>query len=958
MYVILGGMRMNQEKKGWKDILSSLQSFFTNKKTVKSARITYNVVWNLILLFIIVMVIGAGFAGGAAAGYFASLVKDEPIRSYEQMKKDIYNYEETSELYFDKDVYLGKLRTDLYREEVKLEDVSQYLIDAVVATEDEYFYEHDGVVPKAILRAVFQEVTNSSLQSGGSTLTQQLIKNQILTNEVSFERKAKEILLALRLERFFDKEEILEAYLNVSTFGRNAAGNNIAGVQAAAEGIFGVDVKDLTLPQAAFIAGLPQSPFGYTPYSSDNGKIKENLEPGLTRMKTVLSRMYTGGAITQAEYNEAIEYDITKDFITESEDGHTIEEYPWLTFEIEKRAVDVLSYILAEKDGYEKDDIDSDENLKAEYRALADRDLRQNGYNVHTTINKDIYDKMQDVTANFQLYGYDKTEVIVNPETGEKEEIKEPVELGAILIENKTGKIISFVGGRNFKREQINHATAAKRANGSTMKPLLVYAPAMELGKLQPGSVLPDVEAYLNGPGSPWPSNYDKRYSGLTSARYALTRSYNVPAVIAYKNIVNQRPTTFLEKMGFTSLEKDDHTNLSAALGSIAGVTVEENVNAYGTFANGGQFVDAYMIDKITDKDGNVVYQHEVKPVDVFSPQTAYLTIDMMRDVINRGTATSLHNRLKFSSDWAGKTGTGHNYYDSWFVATNPNVSFGVWNGYDTQKSLDLNYKGVSYGARNIYLWADLMNAAYDVDPKLVDPAERFEMPGGIVRRSYCGASGLLPSQACSDAGLVQTDYFNAKYVPTKVDDTLSSSKFVRIGDKQYFALDSTPAEFVENGGATLDPSYMESILGHKISNPSQLVPNRGAWAKTLVSNSRMSENGRTPAKLGISNDGKTIKWNAHPDKDVIGYRVYNDGKKVGTLKAGSKLTFKAGNGNFHVTAVDIAGQESPPSNVIKIGEEKPEEPKEPKETTESKKTETPEKPEKEKPTDKENDNE
>jgi penicillin-binding protein 1B len=945
MYVILGGMRMNQEKKGWKDILSSLQSFFTNKRTVKSARITYSVVWNLLLLFIIVMVIGAGFAGGAAAGYFASLVKDEPIRSYEQMKKDIYNYEETSELYFDKDVYLGKLRTDLYREEVKLEDVSQYLIDAVVATEDEYFYEHDGVVPKAILRAVFQEVTNSSMQSGGSTLTQQLIKNQILTNEVSFERKAKEILLALRLEKFFDKEEILEAYLNVSTFGRNAAGNNIAGVQAAAEGIFGVDAKDLTLPQAAFIAGLPQSPFGYTPFSSDNGKLKENLEPGLTRMKTVLSRMYTGGAITESEYNEAIEYDITKDFITASEDGNTIDEYPWLTFEIEKRAVEVLSYILAEKDGYEKEDLDADENLKGEYLALADRDLRQNGYNVHTTINKDIYDKMQDVTANFQLYGNDKPEKIVNPETGEKETIMEPVELGAILIENKTGKIISFVGGRNFKREQINHATVAKRQNGSTMKPLLVYAPAMELGTLQPGSVLPDVEAYLNGPSKPWPHNYDMRYSGLTSARYALTKSYNVPAVIAYKNILNQRPTTFLEKMGFTSLAESDHTNPAAAIGSIAGVTVEENVNAYGTFANSGQFIDAYMIEKITDKEGNVIYQHEVKPVDVFSPQTAYLTIDMMRDVINQGTATSLHNRLKFSSDWAGKTGTGHNYYDSWFVATNPNVSFGVWNGYDTQKSLDLRYKGVSYGARNIYLWADLMNAAYDVDPKLVDPKERFEMPGGIVRRSYCGASGLLPSQACSDAGLVQTDYFNAKYVPTKVDDTLSSSKFVKIGDKQYFALDSTPAEFVETGGVTLDPSFMESILGHKISNPSQLIPNRGAWGKTLVSNSKMPENGRVPAALGISNAGKTITWKAHSDKDVIGYRVYNDGKKVGTIKAGSKLSYNAGNGNFYVTAVDIAGQESAPSNVIKIGEEKPEEPKEPKEPEKPKETGKPKKP-------------
>jgi penicillin-binding protein len=177
------------------------------------------------------------------------------------MKSDIYNYEETSEVYFASNVYLGKLNADIEREEVKLEDVSQHLINAIIATEDELFYEHDGVVPKAIMRALFQEFTNAPVQTGGSTLTQQLIKNQVLTNEVSFDRKAKEILLALRLEKFFEKDEILEAYLNVTDFGRNSSGRNIAGVQSAAKGIFGVNAKDLNIAQSAFIAGLPQSPF-------------------------------------------------------------------------------------------------------------------------------------------------------------------------------------------------------------------------------------------------------------------------------------------------------------------------------------------------------------------------------------------------------------------------------------------------------------------------------------------------------------------------------------------------------------------------------------------------------------------------------------------------------------------------------------------------------------------------
>ena len=272
---------MNDKLQAWIEKLKSIANLFTHKKTVKSARITYQVFWNLILLLMTVTILGGAFATGVGAGYFASLVKDEPVRSYDSMKKDIYNYTETSDLYFSDDVYLGKLRTDLEREEVKIDQVSDFLVKAVIATEDEYFYKHKGVVPKAVFRAVFQEVTNSANQTGGSTLTQQLIKNQILTNEVSFERKANEILLALRLEKFFSKKEILEAYLNVSTFGRNSSGKNIGGVQAAAKGIFGKNASELTLPQAAFIAGLPQSPFGYTPFTRE-GTVKNNLEPGLT----------------------------------------------------------------------------------------------------------------------------------------------------------------------------------------------------------------------------------------------------------------------------------------------------------------------------------------------------------------------------------------------------------------------------------------------------------------------------------------------------------------------------------------------------------------------------------------------------------------------------------------------------------------------------------------------------
>ena len=233
---------------------------------MKIFRISSSVIWNLFLLFTIFLITTFVFAVAVGAGYFAALVKDEPLRSKEDMRQQIFSYEETSELYFANNIYIGKVRTDLDRRETTLNNISPYVIDAVLATEDAYFREHNGIVPKAVLRGLLQDVTNSATQTGGSTLTQQLIKNQILTNEVSYERKAKELLLAMRLEKFMTKDEILEAYLNVIPYGRNAFGRNIAGVETAADGIFGVKAKDLTLPQAAYIAGIPQAPFAYTPF--------------------------------------------------------------------------------------------------------------------------------------------------------------------------------------------------------------------------------------------------------------------------------------------------------------------------------------------------------------------------------------------------------------------------------------------------------------------------------------------------------------------------------------------------------------------------------------------------------------------------------------------------------------------------------------------------------------------
>ncbi|GIO24443.1 transglycosylase domain-containing protein [Oceanobacillus sp. J11TS1] len=812
----------------------NLQRFFNNIKKwwkqgviQRASRITYDVVWNVVLFIAIICIIGGVFVGGIGLGYFASLVHDEPLRSEASMAEDIYNYSETSSIYFSNDIYLGDIRSDLYREEVELENISPTLIKAVIATEDEYFNVHNGVVPKAILRAMSQEFLNASVQTGGSTLTQQLIKNQILTDEVSFDRKAKEILLAMRLEHFFTKDEIMEAYLNIIPYGRNSSGRNIAGIQTASKGIFGVDAAELNLPQAAYLAGLPQGPSTYTPFTAA-GELKpeEELQPGINRMKTVLNRMYEMKYISKEELEEAAAYDIAGDFIDAI--PSSTDQYPYITYEVEKRTQAIIQELLMEEDGVTEEDLREDEDLRAEYAQRAEKELRDGGYQIHTTISKEIYDKMQEVAENYSDYGYSRTVVKTNSE-GEEYEVTEPIQTGAIMIENSSGRIISFVGGRGFDEEhQVNFATETKRPIGSTIKPLLDYAPAMEAGIIQPGTPIADYPRTFAGGYAP--GNYGGGYYGIVSARTALANSYNIPAVDTYMKIIHNDPAAeYLEKMGITSLTPSDHQIPSLAIGGMDhGISVEENVNAFSTFGNNGKFADAYMIDKITNADGEVIYEHETEPVEVFSPQTTYLTIDMMRDVIHNGTATYVNSLLQNSNvDWAGKTGTSQDYKDAWFVASNPNITFGTWIGYETPAPINHSYH-LSYSQRNIKLWAELINASAQVDPVLVTPETPFERPDGIVERSYCAVSGKLPSDLCNEVGLVKTDLFDARYVPTETDNSLTR------GRRLILTSDDNGSSFSNGNGIMFNPDWMRENGYDSMSDFSMLYPRteRDKWLK------------------------------------------------------------------------------------------------------------------------------
>ncbi|GEN32286.1 penicillin-binding protein [Cerasibacillus quisquiliarum] len=837
-----------------------IKSKWGDGKIQRSFRITYDVIWNIILFFIIIGFIGLFFGIGIGAGYFASLVKDEPVRSYESMKKEIYDYEETSKMYFANNVYMGDVRSDIHREEIALKNISEHLINAVIATEDEYFEEHKGVVPKAIIRAIVQEALNLETKTGGSTLTQQLIKNQLLTNEVSFERKAKEILLAMRLENFFEKDQILEAYLNVIPYGRNSSGRNIAGIETAAQGVFGIPAKKLNIPQAAYLAGIPQNPYLFTPYALGGElKDKKGLKPGINRMKIVLKRMHDLGYISDKEYKKALKYDIKKDFIKTKERSR--ERYPYVIKEVQKRATDILTVLLAEEDGYSEEDLKENIELKEKYKILAERDLKMKGYKIHSTIDKDIYDAFQKVAKNYPHYGPDVTVQAKNKESGKTESRVDPVQPGAILIENVTGKVIAFVGGRGFDIDEYNYATEVPRQNGSTMKPLLGYAPAIEQGVIQPGTPVADIPLR----GSYNPSNYSNIYYGLVSAREALAHSYNVSAVQVYQKILPTNPVEkYLKKMGFSRISKADESIESIVLGGLTnGATVEENTSAFTTFSNQGQYKKSYIIEKITTKDGKVIYEHKVDPVKVFSPQTAYLTYDMMRDVVRSGTAAAIPSLLHQPGvDWAGKTGTTNDYMDAWFVGTNPNVTMGTWLGYKSRKSLNNCPSCYSYSQRNIRFWTALVNEATKINPELMAPKERMKQPEGITHRSICAISGMLPSKLCSKAGLTRSDLFNVKYVPTKVDDSLLSD-----GKGYYF-----------------NPQWIKRMNYDHLDDLSLLFPrkgNRELWERIGLTKGKYLNNETDSDKKSTDHNDSTDKKRSESKNTNEEHQQSNENEKT-----------------------------------------------------------------------------
>ena len=484
-------------------------------------------------LFIIAF-LGGLLGTGVVFGYAVSLFDKVTVPQTEDLIKQVNDISSISEIYYADGSMIGAIESDLLRTSVASDAISDNLKQAIVATEDEHFAEHNGVVPKAVIRASLGNFIGLGSSSGGSTLTQQLIKQQVVGDAPTLARKASEIVDALALERAMSKDEILTTYLNVAPFGRNNKGQNIAGAQQAAKGIFGVDANQLTIPQAAFIAGLPQSPSSYSPYEATGEmKSEEDMELGIKRSKDVLYNMYRTGVLSQEDYETYIAYDIKQDFLPAESVNLTAKGY--LYFTALDEATNVMYDYLVKKDNVSEQEL-KNESIQKSYRELAEKEIQNGGYRITTTIDKTIHNAMQNAATN---YGY-----LLNDSTGQPE-------VGNVLMDNQTGAILGFVGGRDYQNNQNNHAFDTKRSPASTTKPILVYGIAIDQGLMGSASILSNYPTkysngnpimHVNSPGT-----------GMMPLKEALSYSWNIPAYWTYRMLrekgVDVR--SYMEKMGY-----------------------------------------------------------------------------------------------------------------------------------------------------------------------------------------------------------------------------------------------------------------------------------------------------------------------------------------------------------------------------------------------------------------------
>lgn len=562
---------------------------------------------------------------------------------------------------------------------IPLEEIPIDLRNAIIAIEDQRFYDHAGVDIKSIFRALIQNVSHGVTVEGGSTITQQLAKNIFLGSEKTMKRKINEAAYALKIERTYSKDEILEMYLNQIYFGEG-----IWGVQQAAELYFGKNVSDLELAEIALIAALPKAPTHYSPFN--------NKEKALARRNLVLSLMLEQGYISNDKYETA------KATAIQLNQGNRDT--------LKGKYASYVDYVM--------------EEAVSKY-GFTEEQLLTGGLRIYTNLDPTVQAAMETVYTQDQFF----------PESKEDQLIQS----GAVVLDPYTGAIRGLMGSRGeHVFRGFNHASQLRRQPGSTLKPLAVYTPALEKG-YTPNSILYDGELNIDGYR---PRNWDNRTRGYVYLHEAVTQSWNIPAVWLFNEIGVGVGIDALKKMGLPLADED--RNLSVALGGLhQGISPLQLAQAYSVFPNMGKVKDAHAITQITTKDGYTLVAAQINEVEVFSAKSAYQMSLLLQNVVQGGTG----KRALLDRPTAGKTGTtqlpdtqefagvtGKGEKDAWFVGYTPELVAAVWMGYDkTDREHYLTTSGGTYPAM---VFKEILTRSLESTP-----ITQFPVPEGWVMEQY-----------------------------------------------------------------------------------------------------------------------------------------------------------------------------------------------------------------------------
>lgn len=745
----------------------------------------------VLVLAIVIVGVGAGF--GALKG----ILDDTPNINADALIPKGYK---TTLVYQNGKEITTLANSNSNREYVYYDSIPEDLVNAFVAIEDRRFWEHNGIDVQGIARAFIKGLKSGDFDEGASTLTQQLIKNNVFNvglNESTFldklERKVQEQYLAVDMEKKIDKKSIVEYYLNTIYLGEGCYG-----VETAAKTYFGKGLSQLSVSECAVLAAIPQNPTKYDPLlSPDDNK---------TRRTQVLKYMLDLEYITQAQYDEAINDNVYKRIASVSkkeEKQQKTEVNSYYTDEVIKQ----LQNDLVAK-GYSEDEAESliwSGGLKVivcqdpEIQEIADSVVNDTSYWPEPVYQLNyaltLADKETKVQTNYSVenleswfaeqqgydysaryYSEDEARAAADEfrdamvaETGDEvfmETFKLVIQpqVSFTLMDQNTGQVKALVGGRGEKTENrsFNRATEATRLPGSCFKIVATYLPALDACNMSLATVYDDAPYYYENGNQVF--NWYGGYWGPKTIRYAIMESMNIIAVKCITDVTPQLAYDYLLKLGFTTLveRKTDSDGLilsdinqSLALGGLTnGITNLEITAAYATIANGGNYIKPVFYSEVYDHEGNLLIDNrEPEKTRVISEQTAWLLTSAMHDVVTGGTGSGANSYTGMYT--AGKTGTTSGDFDNWFCGYNPYYTASIWLGNDE----NITY---SPGSIKCYMWRDIMDQV--IEKKGLDTSATFEMPDGIVQATVCSDTGLLPSNGCPTV----TDYFDASKIPTK----------------------------------------------------------------------------------------------------------------------------------------------------------------------------------------------